>query len=122
MDNVPGNFWERRDKYPNLKINDEVFVTYVGDFTLDFGPYLTPLFFILFTLIVLKITRIQNGIIRFHRLIILHFLMCVCFIGSIKLFYFADVGGNLQIIVYIFLFLFFWLDYYRLKLKNKFKH
>ena len=121
IDNVPANFWERRDKYRNLKINDEVFISYVGDFTLDFGPFIAPLIFVFFTLLVLKLTKIHNGKIKFHQLILLHFLMCVCFLGGMKLFTFSDVGGNLQLIVYFFLFFLFWFDYdfSRLKFKNK---
>lgn len=111
FDNVPHNFWERRQKYPNLKINDEVFYTFVGDFTFDFGPFVAPLIFIIFTLFVLNNTRIRNGRILFHQLILIHFVMCVCMLGGMKLFSFSDVGGNLQLIVYFIAFICFRLDY-----------
>ncbi len=111
FDNVPHNFWERRQKYPKLKINDEVFITFVGDFTLDFGPFVAPLIFLLFTLFILNKTRIRNGKILFHQLILVHFVMCVCMIGGMKLFSFSDVGGNLQLIVYFVAFICFRLDY-----------
>ncbi len=111
FDNVPHNFWERRQKYPELKINDEVFYTFVGDFTLDFGPFAAPLIFILFTLFVLNETRIRNGRILFHQLILIHFVMCVCMLGGMKLYPFSDVGGNLQLIGYFVAFICFRLDY-----------
>jgi len=109
--NVPHNFVERRQKYPNLRINDEVFSSFVGDFTIDFGPVIASLIFIFFTTFVIIKIQIYNRIIRFHQLILLHFVMNVCVQGGMKLFSFSDVGGNLQIIVYFAMYLFFRLDY-----------
>ena len=116
IDNVPSNFWERREKYRHLKINDSVFTSFVGDFTLDYGPFLATFMFIVFTLIVIKMTKIRNQKINFHQLILLHFVMCVCFLGGLKSFTFSDVGGNLQIIVYFLMFIIFWFshDYNRM--------
>lgn len=111
FDNVPHNFQERRQKYPNLKVNDEVFITFVGDFTLDFGPFIPLLIFIFFTLFILTKTRIRNGTIRFHQLILLHFVMCVCMLGGMKLYPFSDVAGNLRLIVYFVAYFIFRLDY-----------
>lgn len=101
ISNVPHNFWERRAKYPQLKINDEVFVTFVGDFLLDFGPFFGSFIIVLFSLIFIHITRARGHLIGFHQLIILHMITIVCSQGAIKLFPLSDVGGNLQIIVYI---------------------
>ena len=111
FDNVPDNFWERRRKYTNLNINDSVFIGFVGDFCLDFGPILAPLFLFFFILFVLSKTKIRNGRILFHQLILLHFLISVCMLGGMKLYPFSDIGGNLQLIVYFFAFIFFRLDY-----------
>ena len=118
FDNVPNNFMERRQKYPNLKINDEVFITFVGDFTLDFGPVIALLIFIIFTLFVLKKTRIRNGRILFHQLILIHSVMSVCMLGGMKLYSFSDIGGNLQLIVYVVGFIIFRLDYERSLKRN----
>jgi hypothetical protein len=111
FENVPKNFMERRDKYPHLKISDEVFYTFVGDFTIDFGPIIATFIFLFFTLFVVINTKIRNGIIRFHQLILLHFVMSVCMLGGLKLYPFSDVGGNLQLIVYFIAYIFFRLDY-----------
>jgi oligosaccharide repeat unit polymerase len=120
FENVPDNFWERRSKYPNLQINDEVFIGFVGDFTLDFGPFIAPLIFIPFMIFVLNKTIVRNGKILFHQLIIIHFMMSLCMLGGMKLYPFSDVGGNLQLIVYFFAFLFFRLVYaYSLKRQKK---
>lgn len=107
FDNVPHNFWERRDKYPHLKINDEVFVTYAGDFLIDFGPIIGGVLLVFFALLCLQITRARGSIISFSSLIILHMVVCNCTMGAIKLFPFSDVGGNLQLIVYFLAYLVF---------------
>ncbi len=115
---MPKNFVERRAKYPNLRINDGVFSTFVGDFTIDFGPVIGSLILLFFTVFVLIKTKIRDGIIRFHQLILLHFVMNVCVIGGLKLYPFSDVGGNLQLIVYFIAYILFRLDY-NLRLKYK---
>lgn len=120
FDNVPDNFWERRSKYPNLQINDEVFIGFIGDFTLDFGPFIAPLILIPFMIFILNKTIVRNGKILFHQLILIHFMMSLCMLGGMKLYPFSDVGGNLQLIVYFFAFLFFRVIYaYSLKKQRK---
>ena len=101
FDNVPKNFWERRDKYPNLTINDEVFISFVGDFTLDFGPIVTLLFFLIISIIIYRIACLRNSVLYFHHLILIHLLIYVCSIGSLKLFPFSDISGNLKLSVYV---------------------
>jgi hypothetical protein len=110
FDNVPHNFYERRAKYPNLKINDEAFIGFVGDFTLDFGPFIAPIIFIFFTLFILNNTRVRNGRILFHQLILLHFVMCICIQGGMKLFSYSDVS-NLRIITIFIAYWAFRIDY-----------
>lgn len=108
--NVPHNFWERRDKYPHLKIDDGYFIGFVGDFTLDFGPFIAPMIFILFTSFVLARTRIRKGRILFHQLILLHFVMNICMEGGLSLYSYADTG-NLRVIAYFLAYVFFSIDY-----------
>lgn len=114
FENVPRNFFERRDKYKNLKINDEVFIGFVGDFTLDFGPYVASIMFLFFTFFILRNTRVRNGRILFHQLILLHFVMCICIQGGMKLFSFADLS-NLRIITVFLAYLIFRFDYDEIK-------
>ena len=111
FDNVPHNFMERRQKYSNLKINDEVFYTFVGDFTIDYGPYVAVVLFLIFTVIIINKTKIRKGRILFHQLILLHFVMSVCILGGMKLYPFSDIGGNLQLLVYFIAFIIFKIDY-----------
>lgn len=117
FDNVPHNFYERRAKYPNLRINDEVFVGFVGDFTLDYGPYIAPLFFLLFFFVCLNLTKVRNGKILFHQLLLLHFVMCICIQGGMKLFSYSDVN-NLKIVTIFIVYIVFRLDFEKVKLKR----
>lgn len=108
---VPENYMEVRYKYPHLKINNEVFVSYVGDFTFDFGPVGGAIVMLLLSLIMLSITQPHKGKIYFHQLIMLHLCMYVCGTGSMKLFPFAGIVGNVEMIVYLLFFLLFWVDH-----------
>lgn len=112
--NVPDNFWERRWKYPNLKINDESFITYVGDFVLDFGPIVATIILIVFSFIVYRKTKVKKGTLYFHQLILLHLLMCLCMEGGMSLYSFAD-SNNVIILVYAFMYFLFKYDAFRPK-------
>ncbi len=106
FENVPDNYFERRAKYPRLYINDEVFVTYIGDYCFDFGPILTFFLIILFSIWIRKLTWSSQKEYPFHKLIILHFTMAICVQGG-ALFPYADTG-NLVIIMTVLLYLFFY--------------
>ena len=101
FDNVPQNYTQRRAKYPNLKINDEVFSSFVGDFVIDFGPIIAVIIFLIFFLYSKEHTKPQSGILPFHRLLLLHFIMCICMQGGLKLYPYSDLGGNLKLIMFI---------------------
>ena len=109
FEKVPKNFWERRAKYPHLKINDEVFIGYVGDFVLDFGPFFAVILFLFFTAILSHIIKIRAGTVFFHQLIAFNMLAYVGIVGGMKLFPFAD-GGALVLMTYILVYLLFWFD------------
>lgn len=117
FDNVPRNFFERRAKYPNLKVNDETFITYIGDIAIDYGPIVGALIIIMMSLFFLNKTYARGNIVPFHKLLLLHFLLYMCVIGGIKLFPYAD-GGNLKIIICIILYFTFKSDYIK---QNKYQ-
>jgi len=98
---VPKNFFERRSKYPHLKINDEVFSTYVGDWAIDFGPIAAFILLVIITVFFSNTTYIRHGRVYLHQLILLHLLIIVCTQGAFKLYPFSDVGGNLRLMVYL---------------------
>lgn len=109
FENVPDNFIERRAKYPYLYINDEVFVTYIGDFCFDFGPYVAFILIVLFSIWVRSRTKSNNSQYPFHKLILLQFCLSICIQGG-SLFSYADTG-NLTIIVYLLLYTLFAINY-----------
>lgn len=109
--NVPDNYWQRRDKYPHLKMDDDVFYTFVGDFTIDYGPFIAVILFLIFTLLFLNATKVKGKRIKFHQLILVHFVMCICAQGGMTLFSFSDTAGNLQIIVVVIAYFLFKIDY-----------
>ncbi len=104
FDNVPTDFWERRLKYPHLNINDEVFIGYVGDFFLDFGPILGSLILIGFSVFCASKLKLQNGNLYLYQLLPIVFLMHMCLFGGIFLFPYADTG-NLTIIMFIIMYI-----------------
>lgn len=114
---TPKNYYERRQKYQNLKIDDYNFYTFVGDFTLDFGPIFSFFIFISFSLYTLLNTKVVNGVILFHQIILIYFVMCVCMQGGMTLFSFSDTS-NLKIIVFMLLYFIFKFDYFKNKKYN----
>ncbi len=101
FDNVPVGIMERRSKYHYMKMDDGVFYTYVGDFTLDFGPFVAALIFLLYSFVFTKITRVKNRTISFSKLIILYLAVLIPLQGGMYLFTFSD-GGNYSLIAFAF--------------------
>ncbi len=95
---TPKNYVERRDKYHNLNIDDNLFTTFVGDFIVDFGIVLTVIIFIVFNLYVLYQIRPRDGTLKLHQVLLLYFTMCVCMQGGMTLFPYSD-GANLRVVV-----------------------
>jgi len=110
FNNVPINFWEGRAKYPYLKIDDGVFIGFVGDFVLDFGPIVAFIIIVVFNLFIIQNTRPVSNTIRFHQLILLSFVINICMLGGIKLYPYA-YADNLKIIVYFIAYFIFKVDY-----------
>jgi len=116
---TPRNFLERLDKYSYMLINESMFYTFVGDFTLDYGPILTVLIFLILSTFFVFKTKISNDTILFHQLILIYFVICVCVQGTMTLFPFSDVGGNLTLITFILIYFWFKFDYFFSKSKSK---
>lgn len=110
FEDVPKDIDSTRNKYLYMKLNDSRFSTFVGDFTLDFGPFATAILLPLFSLLFSLATKKRNGIIAFHQLIIILFVMTVCVQGGMYLFYYS-FDKNIRIIYILLLYLFFKWDY-----------
>lgn len=97
------NYLERRSTYSNLYVNDDVFTTFVGDFTIDFGPVAAFLIFVIFNAWVLYATRLRHEKIKIQQALLLYFTMCICMQGGMTLFSFSDTA-NLKIICFAILY------------------
>jgi len=100
---TPANYVERRDKYHNLNIDDDIFSTFVGDFVIDFGPITTFIIFVVFNAVILVLIRPRDGTMKLHQVLLLYFTLCICMQGGMTLFSFAD-SGNLRILVLFLLY------------------
>lgn len=112
---TPKNYTERREKYHNLKIDDYYFYTFVGDFTIDFGPVVAFIIFVVFNIAVLLLIRPRDGTIQVYQLLLLYLSMCICMQGGMTLFSFSDFGG-LRIVVTLMLYTY--LRYHQLLLEK----
>ena len=114
--NVPNNYMERRQKYQTMTMDDSVFSTFVGDFTLDFGPFFGLIAILIMAYLVKALCKYRGSTIPFYKIVPLYFIICVCVQGSIYLFSYGDIGGNLKVVVYILVYLF--LKYYKNEKKS----
>ena len=112
------NYVERRETYSKLKINDEVFSTFVGDFTIDFGPFFAVIIFIVFNFFVIysfQKNKTNNNKIKLHQLLLLYFTVCISAQGGMYLFSYSDTR-NLNIIVLALLY--YYLKYHEALLEK----
>ena len=100
---VPKNYVERRDKYHNLEIDDHLFTTFVGDFTIDYGPTIAVIIFLIIYGWMYYKTKTESNSITLHQLLLLYITMCVSMQGGMYLFNYSDTA-NLKIITYLFLY------------------
>ena len=100
---TPKNYTERRDKYHNLKIDDDIFSTFVGDIVIDFGPVPTVFILVFFNALVIYLIRPRDGTIKLYQMLLLYFTLCICMQGGMYLFSFSD-GGNLRILTLVLLY------------------
>lgn len=108
--NPPADFFAVRSKYSFMKMNDSCFYTFVGDFTLDFGPVVALIIFVFYSFMMTKSIRCNADSICFHRLLIVYFSACVCSQGSMYLFYYSYVQ-NWTIIAFLFMYIVFFIDF-----------
>lgn len=107
---VPMNYVERRAKYSHLKIDDNVFYTFVGDFTLDYGPFLASILFLLFAVIFRLLTKPRDGTLQFSQMLLLYCCANVCCQGVIALYSYGDIGGNLKLVIFLLFYIYFKLN------------
>lgn len=97
---VPDSITGVRYKYTRLTLNDHNFSTFIGDFALDFGPYLTVFTIIIFSFFFYKYTKPQNNIIRLDQLLVIQLVADICMHGGMYLFYYS-FSGNFILLIYV---------------------
>lgn len=102
FDGVPSGPLERRSKYSGLLIDDYYFYTFVGDFTIDFGPIIAVLIFIFFSLFFVNATKARKRHLSFSKLLLLYLAVLIPFQGGMYLFNFSD-GGNYTLMAFVFM-------------------
>lgn len=112
---TPKNYVERCELYHNMDINEERFTTFVGDFTLDFGPIVTFILFVAVFYAVYRLTRTNNQSINTRQMLLLFFVACISIQGGMTLFSYSDTG-NLRIFAFIVLYVY--LMYHEMLLKK----
>lgn len=112
---TPKNYVERREKYHHLFIDDNLFVTFVGDFCIDFGPFLAALIILAFNCFILLKTRPENKEMKLHQLLLVYLSMSICIQGGMYLFSYSDTA-NLQI--FMMLLLYAYLRYHEVLLRK----
>ena len=112
---TPKNYTEQREKNHNMEINDDVFTTFVGDFTLDFGPVAAVIIFIVVFGWILTQIRPRDGTICLHQLLLIYITVCICMQGGMSLFSFSYTA-NLRLITMLLLYAY--LRYHEVLLKR----
>jgi len=103
------NYNKRLDKYYYMNMDESIFSTYVGEFTLDYGPYITFAFFLVMSVFFRTKLKKIDETCTFSQYILFYFLFNICV--GIFLFPYSDVNGNLRIIMFIILYVVFQYDY-----------
>lgn len=117
----PENMQLRRIKYHEMSIDDSVFSTFVGDFTLDFGPMITLVIFVIIFFILFSLFQSKHyKVIPFYKIFLLYWVWNILTHG-IFLFTYADISGNVKIILFLMIIFYFRLNPYGIlinKLRN----
>lgn len=99
-----------REKYFNLKIDDSHFYTYVGDFTLDYGPVGAVLIFLVVMFLYVIFVVPKSKIVKAQELCLLYLLGTICLQGAMYLFFYS-YSWNWRIIYAVLFYFIFAFDY-----------
>lgn len=100
-------FGDRLSKYSYMKIGEDTFSTFIGDIVLDFGPFLSILMAFAFVLLLRIMGPLNHKVCHFYHLIPL-FIVSYLFLAGWPLCPYADIGGNLTLIFYFMVYLYFY--------------
>lgn len=92
---------------PITGIRMHVFYTFIGDFFVDMGAYMTSVFVIISSLIFTNVLKISR-IVPLHKIILLGMIGKVCVVGFT---YFTYLNGQIETIFTILICFFMYLDF-----------
>lgn len=95
----------RINKYWHMKLNESKFYTFVGDFTLDYGPIISFVMFVILSFLSNLIIKPSHGEISFSQYLIIYLIIVTC-IGYFQ-FTLGREEGNLNLIALLILALVF---------------
>lgn len=94
---------EIRDMYASLGVDNGVFYTFVGDFVLDYGPLLAFIILMAIAFFFNKKLRVKDSLTGGH--LVLYYVL-LKLLSGFYLHQYTGVGGNITIILFVFLYLF----------------
>jgi oligosaccharide repeat unit polymerase len=97
------NYMDRRDMYKHLKVDDSIFSTFIGDFTIDFGPFFAFIIVIIISFLFSKALKPRSW--HFGHLLLLMVLYNIT--TTLGLYRYADIGGNLILLLTLSLYFIF---------------
>jgi hypothetical protein len=102
---VARTYGEREIKYNRMKLNESVFVTFVGDCVFDYGVF-GGAFFLMCLYLLIRFFLINKRKILYFDQVLISYLV-IFLLNGFYLWPFPDFGGNLLFCSLIFLALFF---------------
>lgn len=102
----------RMDKYSYLKIQEDSFSTFVGDLAIDFGAIMTLIFIAIISFVIYILSFTKSKSTPFYKIIPIYALVHFMVTGW-TLNRFGNIGGNLSIILYLLMYV-----YFKLKIKH----
>ena len=115
--NPARDYAARLSKYSYMNIDESVFYTFVGDFTLDFGPFSSVIIFFFLMIMFVNALSAKRKEIYFYQYILYYILLVSC-LGYYQ-FPWGRIEGNLQLIVLLLLMFVFYMDSVRLRRNKK---
>ena len=92
----PYNYSRRVSKYSYMSIDESSFSTFLGDLSLDYGPFVTAIICIIFAMA--SLLSFSNKKEHRFRWFLLKYIVLYIVICGWYLFPFSDVGGNLKLL------------------------
>ena len=96
------NYYERRFVYSKMLVNDSYFITFIGDFTLDYGPMFAVIILSIFSFLFFRCLKIYNKYSLSHIFILyLYYNWCV---RGFTLWTYSEKLGNLSLVMFFVIF------------------